>query len=112
MAKKFSELRKRMSPAARAKASARARALAEELPLYELRQARRLSQEQLGRTLQVKQASISKLERRADMYLSTLRSYIEALGGELEIVARFSEGAVRIRQLEDIEKDKRGRAGQ
>lgn len=110
MAKKFSELRKRMSPAARAKAAARARTLAKDLPLYELRQARQLSQEQLGRTLQVKQASISKLERRADMYLSTLRSYIEALGGELEIVARFPEGAVRIKQLEEIDEDKRGRA--
>ncbi|HEX9812866.1 MAG TPA: XRE family transcriptional regulator [Burkholderiales bacterium] len=109
MAKKFSDLRKKMSPAARAKAAARARVLAKDLPLYELRQARQLSQEQLASTLRVKQASISKLERRADMYLSTLRSYIEALGGDLEIVARFPDGAVRIKQLEDIEENKRGR---
>ncbi|MHB1587582.1 MAG: XRE family transcriptional regulator [Acidiferrobacteraceae bacterium] len=103
MAKKYSELRGKMSPAARARARARADALLAQLPLFELRQARQLSQEQLAKTLHVKQASISKLERRTDMYLSTLRSYIEAMGGALEIVARFPDGAVRIKQLEEIE---------
>lgn len=102
MAKKFAELRNRMSPAGRAKASERARELAKELPLFELRQARQLSQEQLANTLRIKQASVSKLERRTDMYLSTLRSYVEALGGRLEIVAHFPEGDVRIRQIQDI----------
>lgn len=106
MAEKFSELRKNMSPAAQAKARDRARALAKDLPLYALRQARQLSQERLADLLHVKQASISKLERRTDMYLSTLRSYIEALGGELEIIARFPDGAVRIKQIEDIKDDR------
>jgi hypothetical protein len=45
---------------------------------------------------------VSKLERRADMYVSALRTYVEALGGELEIVARFPDGAVRITQFEQI----------
>ena len=103
MAKKYSELRSKMSPAARARARTRADALLAQVPLFGLRQARQLSQEQLANVLHVKQASISKLERRTDMYLSTLRSYIEAMGGELEIVARFPDGAVRIRQLEEIE---------
>ncbi|MHB1529362.1 MAG: XRE family transcriptional regulator [Acidiferrobacteraceae bacterium] len=103
MAKKYSELRDKMSPAAQARARARAGALLAQLPLFELRQARQLSQEQLAKTLHVKQASISKLERRTDMYLSTLRGYIEAMGGELEIVAHFPDGAVRIKQLEEIE---------
>lgn len=110
MAKKFSELRRKMPPAARAKAAERARALLEHLPLYELRQARQLSQEQLANALHVKQASISKLERRADMYISTLRSYIEAMGGELEITAKFPDGAVHIKQFEEIED--RNRSGQ
>jgi len=47
--------------------------------------------------------SISRMERRTDMYISTLRSYIEAMGGQLDIIARFPEGAVQINQFEDIE---------
>lgn len=70
-----------------------------EMPLHELRRTRGLSQETLARLLRVKQASISKLERRTDMYLSTLRSHIQAMGGKLEIVARFPEGDVRITHL-------------
>ena len=72
-------------------------------PLQELRKARVLSQEQLARALHLRQPSISKLEKRTDMYISTLRSFIKAMGGELEIVARFPEGNVRINQFEEIE---------
>ncbi len=75
------------------------------MPLRELRQARHLTQEALARVLRSRQALVSKLERRADMYVSSLRSYIEAMGGELEIVARFPDGAVRIRQFEEIGRD-------
>ena len=102
MARKFSELRARMSPAARARARARARTMLAEMPLQELRLARGLSQEALAATLKVRQASISKLERRTDMYISTLRSHIRAMGGELEIVARFPDGEVRISNFEDV----------
>jgi DNA-binding XRE family transcriptional regulator len=102
MARKFSELRAKMSPAARARAKARARAMLAEMPLQELRLARGLSQEALAATLKVRQASISKLERRADMYISTLRSHIQAMGGELEIVARFPDGEVRISNFGDV----------
>ena len=105
MAKKFSDLRKKMSPAARARAEKATRALLTQLPLQELRQARQFSQEQLADALRVRQASISKMERRTDMYISTLRSYIEAMGGELDIVARFPDGTVRIKQFSDIEKN-------
>ena len=52
--------------------------------------------------LQVRRATISKLERRTDMYLSTLRSYIQAMGGDLEITARFPEGEIRIDQFSDL----------
>ena len=75
------------------------------ISLQELRQARQFSQEQLADALRVRQASISKMERRTDMYISTLRSYIEAMGGELDIVARFPDGTVRIKQFSDIEKN-------
>ena len=103
MAKKFNELRAKMSPAARARAQTRARTMLADMPLQELRLARGLSQEALAATLKVRQASISKLERRADMYISTLRSHIRAMGGELEIVARFPDGEVRISNFEDVE---------
>jgi DNA-binding XRE family transcriptional regulator len=102
MARKFSDLRRKMSPAARTRARARARAMLAEMPLQELRVARGLSQEALAATLKVRQASISKLERRADMYISTLRSHIQAMGGELEIVARFPDGEVRISNFGDV----------
>ena len=103
MARKFAELRAKMSPVARQRAAARARTMLEEMPLQELRRARGLSQETLAATLNVRQASISKLERRADMYISSLRSHIRAMGGELEIVARFPDGEVRISNFEDVE---------
>jgi transcriptional regulator with XRE-family HTH domain len=90
-----------------------ARLLAE-MPLQELRRARELSQQQLAETLGEKQPSISKLEQRTDMYISTLRRYIEAMGGELNIVARFPEGAVRITQFaeqSDLENPEPASAG-
>lgn len=105
MAKKFEELRSRMSPASRAKAEAKAQAMLAEMPLYELRQARGLSQKMLAEVLHVQQPSIAKMEKRTDMYLSTLRSHIEAMGGELEVVARFPDGAVKISNFSDLDKN-------
>jgi transcriptional regulator with XRE-family HTH domain len=67
-----------------------------EMPLQELRIANELSQVKLAEALHVNQAAISKLERRTDMYISTLRSYIKAMGGDLEVIARFPDGDVRI----------------
>ena len=64
--------------------------------LASLRRARQLTQAQLAETLDMRQPSISKLENQEDMYLSTLRRYIEALGGEMEVVARFPDGVARI----------------
>jgi len=105
MARPFSELRAKMSPEARAEVDAKVKDLLTQLPLNELRHARQLSQEQLAGLLHVKQASISKLERRADMYISTLRNFIRAMGGELEIIARFPDGSVKINQFEELESD-------
>jgi len=77
-----------------------------ELPLQELRQARALSQEELADVLGLNQATISKLERRTDMYLSSLRRFVEAMGGELEITASFPEGKVRIQLFEELSGDR------
>ena len=102
MAKKFAELRAQMTPQAQESALSSARAMLAEMPLNELRQARGLSQKMLAEVLQVQQPSIAKMEKRTDMYLSTLRSHIEAMGGELDVVARFPDGAVRISNFSDL----------
>jgi len=104
MAKKFADLRAQMSPEARARAQTKAQAMLAEMPLNELRQARGLSQKMLAEVLHVQQPSIAKIEKRTDMYLSTLRSHIEAMGGELDVVARFPDGAVKITNFSDLDK--------
>ncbi len=103
MAKSFKILELKMSPEARARSEEKAKQLIAEMPLQELRAARKLTQEELAKTLNVNHAAVSKLERRADMYVSTLREFVRAMGGELEITARFPEGAVRINQFEDVD---------
>jgi transcriptional regulator with XRE-family HTH domain len=90
-----------MSPERQARAAERTRAMLAEMPLAELRHAREMTQARLAELLETSQPEVSKIEKRTDMYLSTLRSYIEALGGTLEIVARFPDGDVRISQLHD-----------
>ena len=103
MVGKFAELESKMTPASLVRSDAIYRQLLAELPLAELRRARGLSQKTLAGVLHVDQASISKMERRTDMYISTLRSHIEAMGGELEIVARFPDGTVKITNFNGIE---------
>lgn len=77
--------------------------VAEAVSLRELRKARRLSQKAIAVKLKTNQAGVSKLERRADLMLSTLRGYVEAAGGSLELVARFPDApAVRIEQLHEL----------
>ena len=105
MAKLFKNLKEKMSPASRSRAQVKAEELLAEMPLYELRSARQLTQEKLAKELKVKQSAVSKLERRADMYVSTLREFVRAMGGELEITARFPEGTVRINQFEETEEE-------
>ena len=79
-----------------------AQRLLAQMPLQALRQARQLTQVALSRRLKSTQAQVSKLERRTDMYVSSLRGYVEAMGGELEIVAHFPDGVVRITQFATI----------
>jgi DNA-binding XRE family transcriptional regulator len=102
MARKFKELEDKMSPESRARSDARAKELLANLALDELRVARELTQVSLARILNVSQSEVSKIENRADMYVSTLASYIEAMGGKLEICAIFPDGKVRINQFEEL----------
>lgn len=81
---------KKLSPERRKKIEARANELiAEDMTLRELRKAREYSQETLAEILGMRQGDLSKFERRADAYLSTIRRYVEAMGGRLELVASF-----------------------
>ena len=107
MTNSFSKLREKMPAEVQARAKKRAdtevKKLLAEMPLNELRQARGLSQTLLAQHLGVQQPAVAKLERRADMYISTLRSHIQAMGGELNIIATFPEGEVRISNFADIQ---------
>jgi len=76
-----------------------------EMPLHELRRARALTQQELAQMLKVNQPAISKIEQRTDVYISSLRSYIEAVGGKLKIVADFPEGEVTITNFADAGED-------
>ena len=104
MTKKFATLRAQMTPVSQARANEKAHAMLAEMPLNELRQARGLSQKMLAEVLHIQQPAIAKIEKRTDMYLSTLRSHIEAMGGQLEIVARFPDGAVMISNFSELER--------
>jgi ribosome-binding protein aMBF1 (putative translation factor) len=96
MIHKFSELEEKMSPESRSRVDQAVQEALKELPLDELRNARGLSQKMLAEALGIQQPAVAKMEKRADMYISTLRSHIEAMGGQLEITARFPEGSVKI----------------
>lgn len=85
-------IRKGLSPARRKKIAARAAQLiAEEMTLQELRQARKLTQVRMARTLGITQDGVSRLEKRSDLLLSTLRKTVEAMGGNLSLVAEFPD---------------------
>ena len=94
--RKFHELYEKMSAEARSDVEGRVKASLREMPLYELRAARRLTQQQLGKTLGLTQAAISQMERRTDVYLSTLENFVEAMGGHLEICAVFDDGRIKL----------------
>ena len=65
--------------------------IAEELSLKELRKARQLTQERMAELLQIRQENVSRLEKRSDLLVSTLRSYIEAMGGNLKVIVEFPD---------------------
>jgi DNA-binding XRE family transcriptional regulator len=105
MSRKFKELETEMSSEALAASDAIQSRLKESMALEELRDALRMTQQELAQTLNVDQSAVSKLERRTDMYVSTLRRCIAAMEGQLEIRAVFPEGSVRISQFERLATD-------
>jgi len=112
MARNFKELQAKMDPERRARVEQRVQEALKAMPLEELREARELTQNQLAQVLHVSQGAVSKVERRADMYISTLRSYIRAVGGDLQIRAVFPDGEVLINQFEDLDPLHRSGAGE
>ncbi len=98
---------KRLSPERRKKIKARANELIlEEMTLRQLRQARQKSQETVAELLGMRQGDVSKLERRTDAYLSTIRRYVESMGGQLDLVASFPNSSpVKITHIGDLGDD-------
>src|SRR5580693_4198033 len=104
MARNFKELQAKMDPASRADNAQRVREELQRMALEDLRGAKQLTQSDMAEMLDVPQSSISRIEQRTDMYLSTLRNYIHAVGGELRIQAVFPDGgAVVIDRFGDYE---------
>ena len=100
MTKKWSEIRRKHAPEVEERIRSRVKGAAEVMTLHQLRQARKLTQVNLAKALKINQGAVSTMEKRTDMYVSTLRNYIEAMGGSLRITAEFPEGAVEIEQFE------------
>jgi hypothetical protein len=87
----------RLSPEAEARVRARVEAEVEELTLKAMRQDLELTQSEVGRSADMTQSELSRLESRSDHLTSTLRRYVEALGGELEITAVFGDRRVKLK---------------
>lgn len=98
----FKNLTAKLTPEQRAKVDAAKTRLRGQMTLAELRQARQLTQETIAETLHVGQPAVAKIEKRTDMYVGNLRRFVAAMGGEMEIVARFAEGDVVITNFADI----------
>ena len=111
MAKSFDELVKRTTTKkTQSRAARRTQELLAELLLSEVRKLAGKSQQQLAESLGIKQPSLSKLEKQSDMQISTLRKIVKALGGELEVTAKFPKGTVKLDQF-DPSRRRPGRHG-
>jgi transcriptional regulator with XRE-family HTH domain len=104
MGRTLNEMIEALPKQRRARIDVRYRELKDEVEsLAELRKAAGKAQADLAATLKIRQPSVSKVEKQTDMYLSTLRSYVEAIGGELDLVVRLpSRRAVRLKRLGDV----------
>ena len=92
MARNVNDIIERLSAAQRKKVEARAAQLiAEEMTLREIRKARKLTQQKIAKSLRIGQEGVSKIEQRSDLLISTLRGYVEAMGGQLSLVAEFPD---------------------
>jgi transcriptional regulator with XRE-family HTH domain len=99
MAKSFDVLTKSTATKTRRKAARRTQELLYELLLSEIRTLTGKSQQQVADAIGIRQPSLSKLEKQSDMQISTLQRIVNALGGKLEVIARFPKGAVKIDQF-------------
>ena len=99
MAKPFRLLREKLPPEARAEARARTNEMLEEIALQELRKVLNLTQEQVAEAMKLNQGVVSKMEHQSDIYVSTLRKFVTAMGGELKLVASFPDREVVINQF-------------
>jgi plasmid maintenance system antidote protein VapI len=103
MAKSFDELvRRTTTKQTSQRAAARTREFLGELLLSEIRERAGKSQRQVADALGIRQPSLSKLEKQSDMQISTLRRIVKALGGELEVLARFPAGTVKIEPFNEM----------
>lgn len=102
MVKKFSQLLAELPPERLARIEEETQKMLQELALAELRKARRMSQAELAQNMGIKQPSVADMEKRTDMYISTLRSLIEGMGGKLEITAIFPDAEVKIKNFSEI----------
>lgn len=92
MPRNVNDVIRELSPGQRRKVESRAAQLiAEEMTLQQLRQACRLTQQRVAKSLRIGQEGVSKIEKRSDLLISTLRDYIEAMGGQLSLVVQFSD---------------------
>jgi DNA-binding transcriptional regulator YiaG len=101
---KWSDIKARTKAETRTRIEAEAQRLSDDLHLSQLRKARGLTQETMAALLGVSQAEVSKMERRTELYVGTLRKFIEAMNGELVIAARFADGVevpIRLAEEED-----------
>jgi predicted XRE-type DNA-binding protein len=97
---KWSDIKARTKPETRTRMEAEAQRLSDDLHLSQLR----LTQETMAELLGVSQAEVSKMERRTELYVGTLRKFIEAMNGELVLAARFADGVevpIRLAEAED-----------
>lgn len=101
--RKFRELVQTMPVARQQKIASRVQQSLASMPLEEIRKARQMTQAKLADALGVNQGEVSKIEHRTDIYLSTLASYVEALGGKLEIRAVFPDREMQITQFEELQ---------
>ena len=106
MSKPFSNLVDNMSPERRRKVELRTNELLLEMEIRELRKALDMTQEELASALRMKQSAISRIEHQSDMFISTLRTILEAMGARLKIVASFPEGDIQINQFGEVREDK------
>jgi DNA-binding XRE family transcriptional regulator len=103
MTHKWRDIRRTLSPEQEEETRQYVKSVVQAVSLNQLREARSLTQANLAKVLGVNQGSVSKMEKRTDMYVSTLRSFIQAMGGQLQIKAVFPEGEVQIEQFESVD---------